>query len=156
MPYITGEELFRRYPIMRSWGFAPQSADADLIPYAEAELNGLLSGAFAVPIAGGDKSYSVKDLAIELSYCKALFTKDPKQWEQRHKAILDRIAGIVAGKEALSDVGSGMASSVNEAWSTTMDYAPVHGMADAQDSRIDPYQLRDEKDRRGFTDGETP
>ncbi len=146
--YIKGEELFRRYPIMRTWGLAPQMAETDLIPYAEAELNSRLSRAFSVPITNGSSSFVVKDLAIELSYCKALFTKDPKQWKSRHEAIMARIEDILTGKENLSDVGSGMSSGANEAWSTTMDYPPVHGMLDAEDSRIDPYQLRDERTAR--------
>ena len=147
--YITGEDVFRRYPVMRNWGMTPQLVDSDLIPYAEAELNGLLSGAFAVPFTDGSSSFTIKDLSIELTYCKALFTKDPKQWTARHQAVLDRIERIKLGQETISDVGSGTASSLNEAWSSTINYAPVHGMADAEDSRIDPMQLRDERDKRG-------
>lgn len=147
--YIIGEDVFRRYPVMRTWGMTPELVTTDLIPYAEAELNGLLAGTFAVPFTDGSSSFTIKDLAIELSYCKALWTKDPKQWQARHQSILDRIDRIKLGQESISDVGSGMTSTAQEPWSTTMNYAPVHGMADAEDSRIDPLQLQDERDKRG-------
>ena len=149
--YINGEEVFARYPILRTWGMLPKQVDTDLIPYAEAEMNGLLAPAFAVPITNGSSSFTIKDLAIEFTYCKALFTKDPKQWESRHKALTDRVNGIVSGKEIVSDVGSGgILSGAIECWSTTMGYPPVHTMLDAEDSRIDPYMKRDELAERSL------
>lgn len=154
--YIVSEEVFNRYPVMRTYGMSTQIVDTDLIPQAEAELNGRLAVAFPIPITNGASSYLLKDLAIELTYCKALYNKEPKQASERYQMVVKKIDDIVNGKIALPDVSSGgsLAAGV-EVWSTTMDYPPVHGMLDAQDSRIDPYQKSDEWRKRYFgTTGE--
>lgn len=148
--YVVAEDVFMRYPILRTWGLSPDQVITDLIPYAEADLNGRLGAAFTVPITNGSSSFVIKDLAIELSYCKALFTKEPKQATERYDAVVKRITDIVEGKVVIPDAVSNetLQAEQNVLWSNTMNYNPTHSMLDAEDASVDPYMNRDEYMKR--------
>ena len=104
MPYITSTELLARYRILEKWGLDPTQISSDLIFYAESELNSRLASAFTVPFSAAHPT--IKDLTMDLSYCKALETKDLKRWEARYKIVTDRITDIKEGR-AFIVTGSG-------------------------------------------------
>ena len=150
MAYASYNDVIIRYPIVKTWGKTEAEISSDLIYYAEMELNSRLGTHFAVPFT--TVYPTVKDLSIDLSYYRALRTKDPKKANEIRKAVLGRIEDIKAGKEFIY-TGSGTleASGGIEIWSTTEDYHPVHSMLDAEDplTDISSERLYDEADERG-------
>jgi hypothetical protein len=142
--YITYEDLVARYSVLKTWGRSPTEVNSDLIFYAESELNSLLAPAFTVPFDAPHPT--VKDLAIDLSYVKALFTKDPKVALQYKKELYNRITEIKAGKELLY-TGSGTVVSPSipsdSPWSSSENYLPTHTMLGTEDDGVDPDLLGD-------------
>ena len=150
MPYINYEDVIARYPVLKTWGKSETEVTSDLIYYAEMELNGRLAGHFSVPFS--DSYPTVKDLAIDLCYYKALITKDPEKAEKIHDAIIGRIDDINEGKEYIY-TGSGTivpSGAEQEIWSPLLDYYPVHTMLDAESpfTYIDPDLIDDLEDER--------
>jgi len=132
MAYITYTELITRYPVIATWNASSTNITNDVIAYAENELNSLLASHFTVPLAAHP---TVKDLAMDLAYCRVWFPKDPKKAGEFRKAVYGRIESIKAGDEyiytdsftAIEPDGSGQ-----EIWSTVQDYHPVHSMLGAE------------------------
>ena len=137
--YIAYEDLVARHSIMKTWGKSPTEVNSDLIYYAEAELNGMLASSFVVPFDAPHPT--IKDLAIDLTYCKALFTKDPKVAIQYKKEIILRIENIKKGVENIY-TGSGTmilpTITENMPWSSSENYLSTHTMLGAEDDGVDP------------------
>ncbi len=133
MSYITYEEVIARYPVIESWGRQAMDVSSDLIYYAEVEINGLLGTHFTVPFGGSHPT--IKDLTIDLAYYRAALTKDGDKAERIRKRVMDRIAAIIAGKEAIyTDSGTilGMDTAAVPIWSNVDDYHPAFSMLDAE------------------------
>lgn len=149
--YIEYEDVIARYEVIKTWGKTPTEVNSDLIYYAEMELNSRLASHFSVPFSAAHPT--VKDLAIDLCYLKALRTRDPKKANDIEKAVLGRIDALKEGREYIY-TGSGTQivpeGADQEVWSTTQDYHPVHGILDAEheDVGIDDDRIEDEEDER--------
>jgi hypothetical protein len=146
--YIVYQDLFFRYPEIEEWSYTETHVNSNLIYYGEMQLNSLLATHFSVPFSAAHPT--IKDLAIDLSYLKALRTKDPDKAAKIEKAILGRIENIKAGKEYIF-TGSGTLTpeaSNMRVWSSTENYTPVHSMLDADVSEIDPDLLYDQEQAR--------
>ena len=132
MSYTDYEEITIRYPILKTWGKTAPEVNSDLIYYAEMELNGLMATHFSVPFS--ESHPTVKDLAMDLAYYKAILTKEPLKAKDIHDAILGRIDRIKEGKEFIF-TGSNTTIQPNAVgvtiWSNVMSYHPVHTLLDA-------------------------
>ena len=132
--YITYDELIIRYPIIKTWNGSQSNVENDIIHYAERELNGLFASHFSVPFSGSHPT--IKDIAMDLSYYKCLYTKDPEKANQIKDAVIGRIDRIKEGKEYIfTDSYTTIAPNKDTTmpiWSNQMDYHPVHGMLGAE------------------------
>jgi len=149
--YIIYEDVIARYPSVATWGKTETEVNSDLIYYAEMELNSRLSAYYSVPFSASHPT--VKDLAIELTYYKALVTKKPKEAEEVRKAILGRLDDLKEGREFIftgSNTTIAPSGQEDEIWSTTQDYHPTHGMLDPANeyTGIDSDWLDDEESER--------
>ena len=147
--YITYAELVERYDTIASWGGSEAVVNSGLIYYAEMELNSRLATHFAVPFSAAHPT--VKDLAMDLAYWKALRTRDPKKAKEIEDQVLGRIERIKKGEEYIY-TGSGTImlpeGSDQEVWSTTQDFHPVHSMLEPEEEQVDPERLDSEEDER--------
>ena len=149
MPYITYDDLILRYPIISTWPGSETTVNSDLIYYGEMELNSRLAGHFTVPFSAAHPT--IKDLAIDLSYYRAIRLTDPEKADKIKAQVSGRIDAIKAGDEYIY-TGSGTTIAADPdglgVWSTNEDYHPVHGMLEPEDSCIDADRLDDEADER--------
>lgn len=147
--YITYAELIERYDTLASWAGSEAAVNSGLIYYAEIELNSRMASHFSVPFSAAHPT--VKDLAMDLAYWKAMRTRDPKKATEIEDAVLGRIQAIKDGKEYIY-TGSGTImlpeGAGQEVWSTTMDHHPVHSMLEPEEETIDPDRLDAEEDER--------
>lgn len=149
--YVNYNDVIARYPIIKTWGKSETEVSSDLIYYAEMELNSRFASHFSVPFSGSHPT--VKDLAIDLTYYKALITKDPDKAEKIHDAIIGRINEIKEGKELIftgSDTAIDASGTGQEIWSPLLDYHPVHSMLDEESeyTQIDSSYLDELEDER--------
>ena len=150
--YITYAEVIIRYPIIATWTNSQSEVENDLIFYAERELNSRLASHFSVPFSGSHPT--IKDIAMDLVYYKALYTKDPAKAKEIKDAVIGRIEDIKEGKEYIvTDSYTTIAPDkdiVRPIWSNQMDYHPVHSMLDAEDTltRIDSDYISALEDER--------
>ena len=151
MAYITYQELINRYSVIATWNGSESIVNSDLIYYACVELDGRLASHFSVPFDGNPPT--IKDISMDLAYCKALMNNSPTKGEACHDVIIKRIEGIKAGEELIY-TGSGTVISPTgadgEVWSTNMDYHPVHSMLDQESeyTQIDSSYLDALEDER--------
>jgi hypothetical protein len=147
--YITYAELVQRYDVIASWGGSEAVVNSALIYYAEMELHSRLASHYSVPFSAAHPT--VKDLALDLAYLKALRTRDPQRAKEIEAAVLGRIEAIKSGKEYIY-TGSGTVmlpeGAGGEIWSTTRDYHPVHSLLDPEEEVIDEDRLDAEEDER--------
>lgn len=147
--YITYTELVARYDAIATMFATEAGVNSGCIYYAEAELNSRLASHFAVPFSAAHPT--VKDLALDLAYWKALRTRDPKKAKEIEDAVLGRIQAIKDGHEYIY-TGSGTVllpdGAGQEVWSTTKDYHPVHAMLAPEEETIDEDRLDAEEDER--------
>jgi len=150
--YITYAEVIIRYPIIATWTNSQSEVENDLIFYAERELNSRLASHFSVPFSGSHPT--IKDIAMDLVYYKALYTKDPAKAKEIKDAVIGRIEDIKEGKEYIvTDSYTTIAPNKNitqPIWSNQMDYHSVHSMLDAEDTltRIDSDYISALEDER--------
>ena len=152
MAYVTFADVVLRYPLLKTSYQFTADVSSDVIYYAEKQLEGMLASHFTVPFAAAHPT--VKDLAIDMSYYKAISLVDPDKAEKIWTTIGRRIDALKAGKESMI-TGSGTldpaATSRGAVWSNVSDYHPVHSMLDADDgyTMISSERLIDEIDARG-------
>ena len=152
MAYITFKEATQRYPLLEDWAKQSSDVNSALLHYAEVHLDSMLASHFTVPFSGPPRV--IKDLAIDLSYAKALLPRDREQYKTVMDEIKDRISDIKSGAESIvTDSGTIIAKSATggaEIWSTTQDYHSVHSFLDAEDSytHISSGQLQADQDAR--------
>jgi len=152
MAYVIFDEVIARYPILETWGKSQTEVNSDLIYYSEIELNSRLGSKFTVPFSGPPPT--IKDLTIDLCYCKALRTKDPDKAVKVCQMVSERIDDILNGTASIC-TGSGTIIEVSgadqEVWSSNLDYYPTHSMLDPESkyTQIDPDLLDDLEDERG-------
>lgn len=149
--YVTGSEFLTRYDVSRSWGSGTSEVASNLVHFAEVQLDGMLASAFTVPFS--DVPQTIKDITMDLAYCKSVLTKDPEKAKLFCPAVMDRIERIKNGMEPLvTDSGTILEPSgaSQEIWSSTQNYHPVYSMLDAEDaaSSVDSSRLQDEVDER--------
>jgi len=130
--YATFKEVTTRYAVIKSWGKTEIEVSSDLIHYAEVELNSRLASHFDVPFPVAYPT--IKDLTIELTYYRAMLTRDPDKAVKIHDAIIGRIEDLKEGKEYIftgseTIIPSGADQVI---WSPLMDFHPVHSMLDAE------------------------
>jgi len=148
--YITYDDLIRRYSMIKKSYEDATDCEADLIVYAESELNGRLGKCFSNPLPVNN---TTKDICIDLCYYRHIRVKDPKRAELLYKAIMGRIKGLCDGTEDMID-GSGNPIATTtagaEVWSSTSDYYPTFSMLDASDphTQVDPDLIDAEQSER--------
>ena len=149
--YITYADLVARYPIIETKYKKSSEVNSHIIYWAEYELNSRFASQFTVPFSAAHPT--VKDLAIDLSYYRALLSIDPDKAEKFKKAVIGRIDSIKAGDEHIyTDSHTVIAAEGmdDEIWSSTMEYHPTHSMLDAESeyTRISSERTYDEENER--------
>jgi hypothetical protein len=96
---------------------------------------------------------TIQDLAIDLTYYRAILTREKDVAEKLHKHIIDRIEDIKEGREYIMTGSSTVLYAQgggSDIWSTTMDHHPVHSMLDAESAftMISSERLYAEEDDR--------
>lgn len=125
--YISSADLTARYDILASWS----DVDNTLIVYAEAELNQYLAPYFTVPFS--PVSLSIKDITMDLAYCKSLRSKDPGKATDVCSGVYSRIEQMqLEGFATDSGTVISPSDATNEVYSTTEDYVMTHSMLDAE------------------------
>lgn len=149
--YITYNDVIERYNMLRTWaGNSPMLNDE--IGYAEKELNGKLATHFSVPFSGAHPT--IKDIAIDLTYYRAIRIKDPERANSFKESIIGRIKELKNGEEYIyTDSDTTIAADNTkggEIWSNLEDYEPMFSMLDADNpySQIDSQRLYDEENAR--------
>ena len=149
--YISYSDVIQRYPMLKTWsGNSPMLNDE--ITYAEQELNGRMAPNFTVPFSGSHPT--VKDLAIDLTYYRAVRLRDPEVAEKFKEGILGRIEDIKAGKEYIyTDSNTTIAPDAalgEEIWCNLENYHPTMSMLNPSNpySRISSERILDEENER--------
>ena len=142
MGYSNYTEVIERYPMMSSWGDI-QSHVSSLVWFAEKQLDGMLATAYSVPF--DPVPPVVKDLTIDITYYKALVTRDPEKASKIEDYIMGRIERIIKGKEKILS-GSGttleVTSALQKVWSNIGCFHPVHSMLDPQHADVQVSSMR--------------
>lgn len=147
--YITFDDLYGRYPEVKTWRDDFKTVNSHMIYYAEIELNSMLAPAYSVPFSAAHPT--VKDLAIELTYAK--FNPDTERQPDLYTAIKERIERIKEGEEYIySGSGTVIAGDVaaSNFWSNTEDYHPVFSTLDYESEYtiVDSGRQYDEENKR--------
>jgi len=146
--YITFADVAARYPEIAKGKDATQ-VDGTYILYAEAEVDARLAPSFTVPFSSNN--LTVKDLAIDITFLKIYMWKDPKKAAAINSYVCGRIDDLIAGNALMITTSQGTIDSSmgGSAFSTTMDYHPVHGMSDAIALTVSSQEIIDEENARG-------
>ena len=132
--YVTYDELVGRYALFASWGGSEGAIEANLITYAEAEINQRFGPHFSVPFS--PVHLSVKDITLDLAYCKGLRGKDKTEKTTQvcsdvyHRIDMMLTEGIVTDSGTIVSPDGAR----SEIWSSTEDYVPTHSMLGAEDA----------------------
>lgn len=146
MSIVNWEDVSGKYPSIAR-DYTAETVNSHYIPYAEAELNGLLSGAYTVPFSSNN--LTARELVTDLTYCRVIGNKAGEQNEYC-KAVYDRIMRIKNGSEAmLTSSGDVMNIDGTIVWSTTKDYHPVFGVSDETLQVVDSNWISNEESERG-------
>lgn len=158
MAYTNYDEVILRYNSIATWqtsdanGSTETKVNSNLVYFAEVELNSKLAANFSVPFT--TVYPTIKDLAIDFCYYKALSWRDPLKAKEIQEMLYERIDNINKGKDYIyTDSGTIVdpdAKGGPTIWSSTQDYAPTHSMLDAEDSvtHIDSNYQQDLEDAR--------
>ena len=123
------------------------NAESAFIGPAEVELEGRLGGFFTVPFS--TNNLTVRGLAAELAYLKAVLPDDSAKTEQIRDAVDKSIADLIAGRrQMITSSGETIGTAGNQPWSSTKEYHPVFNMRDPVDWGPDVDQLDDEEMER--------
>jgi len=143
--YIEWDDVIHRYANAERSGGASEVGSA-FIAYAEAELDGMMTGFYSVPFSSNN--LTAKDLSIDLTYLRIATFKD-KQRKQFKDEIDKRINDLRVGNSSMLTTSGDVLNSVGEvAYSNTMNYEPVFGMGNVEDFHVDSGQLYDEEQAR--------
>lgn len=148
--YITWDDVIDRYRVLsKDSKDGSSEVESAFIFYAEHELDALMAPAFTVPFSSNNMT--AKDLAIDLTYCRAGNFKISEQKEFK-QSIMDRIDMLKKGEMSmLTDSGDTIdTSGSTSAWSTTKDYHPVFGHGPTEHFEVDSSQVVAEDNERGY------
>lgn len=147
--YITWSgDVLARYPGLATISDSYAAQDSAFVFYAESELDGRLAGWFATPFSGNN--LTARDLAIDLTYLKAVQPNDEARTAPVRQRLEAAIADLIEGRATMvTDSGDALASAGEPVYSTTMGYHPVFGMGGAEAFAVDSQQLLDEARERG-------
>lgn len=148
MAYATADELIARHAVLKNWGYGPADVTSNLIYFAETELNGRLAPYYSTPFS--DTPPTVKDLTIDLSYLKALYSRNLEEWVIRNDAFELRMTRITTGVEPIFTGSGAVYAAGGMPWSSTQQYHPVHSFLDAEDplTRVDCDLITEEVNER--------
>lgn len=134
MPYITPTELKNRFPQFNSWNVGTETLiNSVMIYYSEIELNSRLADMFSVPFSAAHPT--VKDLTMQIARYRLYEDLDAKKAVDYKEIVDSRIEAIRKGEEFIyTESGTVLEGSgaLNEVWSNTGEYHPVHSMLDAE------------------------
>jgi hypothetical protein len=141
MAYITFDDLIMRYPILTKWGINETDVTNHLIFYSEQEVNSRLASHYPVPFTTAPNI--IKDVTMDMAYCKATFWKNPDGFEKAWEACMARIEGLKNGDELIITTSGTIlqpdeSSNIgNQIWTTTDNFHPVFSSLDAES----PYSI---------------
>lgn len=144
--YIDWGDIVAMYPQV---GKGPDAAHVSAyhIPFAEAEVDGLLSGFYTTPFSS--TNLTVRELTINAAYLRLGITTD-KTYDVLKKRFDERIKRLQEGKEFMlvsSDNGHVAAIDRTSAlWSSTMDNSPTFNMLPTELQSVSSSQLWSELD----------
>jgi len=147
--YITWADIAARYPEIAKVGGSVEVGSAH-IPFAEAEVDGLLAGVYTTPFSSNN--LTARDLSIDVAYLRSNALRDP----DRVQPIVDRVdrmitdlrSGRMSMVTASGDTLYGSGAPGATMWSTTMGYHPVFGADETEMFTVDSAQILDEENAR--------
>lgn len=148
--YINWDDVTDRYRVLtKDTKDGSSEINSAFITYAERELDSLLAPAFTVPFSSNN--ITVKDLAIDLTYCRAGNFKFSEQKEFK-EMIMETIEKLKNGEMSMiTDSGDVIdTSGSTAAWSSTEDYHPIFGHGPTEHFEVDSSQVISEENDRGY------
>jgi len=148
MALVRWSDVIGRYKVLSTLGGDSEVGSAYIGP-AIAEVEGRLSGAYTVPFS--DNNVTARDLAIDLVYARAQMSRDGNISDRVFKNIDARIERLINGTMTMLTTSGDVlkSSGQGDAWSSTEDYPPTHGVSDIEVSIVSSQQLYDEAIARG-------
>lgn len=146
--YVNYDDIVNRYRKASSFIGGADEMDDAYIQYAEAYIEGELTGYFAIPFS--DNNLTAKDLCIDATFAKALRFKDDDKADKIMEDIKGRLEMLKSGQLAMA-VSTGdpvLSNGAGQAWSNTKDYHPAFGVVDHEYQQFDEDQINDELDDR--------
>jgi phage gp36-like protein len=140
--YITWADVSNKYGDFAKGGGALESGSY-WIPQAEAEVDGRLAVKYSVPFSPAPDI--VKDLSIDLAYCKATL----RQEGTKVKEYVDqRFKDIIAGTLVLTTSAGVVQTSGGTAWASN-SYHSSFGLDNEVNWRVDSNAVYDLQSARG-------
>lgn len=147
--YIDWKDVTNRYQQAATFAGGADEMDSAYIQYAEGEVEGALSGLYAVPFSSNN--LTAKDLCIDLTFAKALMFKDAKKAKAIGESVDRRIMKLRNQEIGMAVTSGSPMFAADAAWSNTEDYHPVFAMVDEKNQIVDEDREDDELDDRGWT-----
>lgn len=146
MSLIDWNTAIRKYPELGT-NTKRDSAEVDSyhVPFAVANLESALSGYFTVPFSSNN--LTAVDLAVDLLYHRLTLGKTDKAKDVYDRAM-KKIECLKNGDEGMVLVDGTFLMFNGNAYSSHGNYAPVFGMGQSVEFRVDSGQLQDEEDAR--------
>lgn len=141
--YINWADVTNKYKDFAT-GDGASTAGSYWIPHAEAEVDGRLAVRYSVPFTPAPDI--VKDLCIDLAYCKAALRMEGTKVIKDY--VDQRFKDIIAGTLVLTTSAGLVSAAGGLAWASN-SYHSAFGLDSEVSWQVDSQQLGDLRDARG-------